>query len=221
MFCSICGSEVKDGMKFCTECGCPIVRKNTAEVQPANPTNNSGASFANKPLYTTPSAAPMNTVGAQPANPTNNGGASFANKPLYTAPAVNEQPKFSFQQGQGYQPLQSNTASQATPNMSYYPQTNNASAAEAQPTHRSRFAFLFICWIGAVFGLHLTWLGYHDKAASINAEYGLGQWLRHFFNPFFLIKVFLWDIVEVTSVLFGKYRTDAHGVPVTYFRPKN
>lgn len=80
---------------------------------------------------------------------------------------------------------------------------------------RSRFKLLFITWIGCYWGKHLKWLGYFEEAERIKSKHGhvLG-WI----NPINLLSACEYGLVEITSVMFGKYRTDADGNLVRYIK---
>ena len=88
----------------------------------------------------------------------------------------------------------------------------------ADKQYRSRFTLLFRAWVGATSGLHLKWLGYPEEAKQVRAQYGLT--LGNMFNVWGMIGSCGYQVVEVTAVMFGKYRCDAEGHPVRYFKPK-
>lgn len=88
----------------------------------------------------------------------------------------------------------------------------------ADKPYRSRFMLLFRTWIGATFGSHLKWLGYTDVAKEIKEEYGIG--ISMFLNPWKFVSSCIYQCAECTAVMFGKYREDADGNPVRYFKPK-
>jgi len=96
-----------------------------------------------------------------------------------------------------------------------------AEAYAAGDITRSRFTLLFKAWLGSWRGAHLKWLGYEEKAAAVKEKYGWGVvsmltpagWLRMFIS-------ICYHVVEQVSIIFGKYRTDADGHPVRYFKKK-
>lgn len=94
---------------------------------------------------------------------------------------------------------------------------------------RSRFVLFFKCWIGGWKGKHLEWLGYDEKADYVNTKYGnlISELVLGLINPLNWVNPMFWimmirglgfQCVECTCVLFGKYRTDAEGHPIRYFK---
>ncbi len=88
---------------------------------------------------------------------------------------------------------------------------------------RSRFTLFFKCWAGGWRGKHLEWLGYTDKAQQIKSMFGDLHWgfFAAILNPVAWIKIIAgmgYQVIECMAVLFGKYRTDAQGHPVRYFK---
>lgn len=105
----------------------------------------------------------------------------------------------------------------------------------AENTYRPRLVLFLKCWVHGISGGHLRWLGYNEKADLIAAKYGWKSILHAVFgfmdmgagggfNPFAIFRLFgsvCYLSVECISVLFGKYRTDANGYPVRWFKPKD
>ncbi|MBQ9956133.1 MAG: hypothetical protein IJO99_01000 [Ruminococcus sp.] len=88
--------------------------------------------------------------------------------------------------------------------------------AKKQKVYRSRFKLWFIAWVLCWKGSHLKWLGFVEEGKAINEQYGLGA----FFGISSLISLLVYDIVEMTAITFGKYRVDADGLPVRWFKPR-
>lgn len=83
---------------------------------------------------------------------------------------------------------------------------------------RSRWALVFRACVGASSGYHLRWLGYEEEARNVRKTYGFN--ILSFFHISGLIATILYHNVETYAVMLGKYRTDAQGHPVRYFRGK-
>lgn len=95
----------------------------------------------------------------------------------------------------------------------------------ADKVYRSRWTLLFRAWMGAINGSHLRWLGYNEEADFIKGKYGIG--ISKLFGGgegnmiSYLLSIIVYQCVEMTAIMFGKYPTDAQGHPVTYFKPKD
>jgi hypothetical protein len=88
----------------------------------------------------------------------------------------------------------------------------------ADQQYRSRFTLVFRAWIGAINGFHLKWLGYTDKAAEVKEKHGIG--ISKLMNPWWWVGSLIgYQCCECLAVIFGRYRTDANGHPVRYFKP--
>ena len=86
---------------------------------------------------------------------------------------------------------------------------NAEAAAQAERTKRSRLAVLLLCWsLGPFTGAHLKYLGFHDKAE----EYSRYSML----TPIFWIRFFTVHVIEILSIIGGKYKLDAYGNPVCW-----
>lgn len=89
--------------------------------------------------------------------------------------------------------------------------------AKKERTYRSRFKLLFIAWVGCWRGSHLKWLGYTDEAQQVKEVHG--SIFGAIFEPAKMLGTCGYICVEMTKIMFGKYRTDAEGLPVRYFKP--
>lgn len=102
--------------------------------------------------------------------------------------------------------------------------------SDANRQVRSRFTLLFKLWLGPNGG-HLKWLGYdNDKVKEYKAKYGMHYFdtvtdlmvpTTLFLGILKIIKAVIYHLIEFTAVAFGiKYKTDAYGNPVRYFKKK-
>ena len=89
---------------------------------------------------------------------------------------------------------------------------------QASEQYRSRFMLLFRTWLGGWVGGHLRWLGYTEEAKVVREKYGFG--ISILVRPWKILASCAYQVVECIAVMFGKYRTDADGHPVRYFKPK-
>lgn len=111
-----------------------------------------------------------------------------------------------------------------------------------RPLYRSRFKLLLLAWIGADKGRHLKWLGFEQEAKQVKAKYKVGFFshsvkamgdmasamasesgsgLFSAIGSIFPFKSMMYSVKEQIAILFGKYKFDANGVPVRYFKPKH
>ncbi len=85
--------------------------------------------------------------------------------------------------------------------------------------YRSRFALLFLFWIGGFLGLHHAWMGDHEAAIK-----QLKSVASHFLKCFIAIGIILLMIdvvvylVDFVAIIFGKYKEDALGNPIVWFK---
>ena len=108
-------------------------------------------------------------------------------------------------------------------------------AHEGNNEYRSRFVLLFRTWCSMGNGSQLKWLGFDERAERYRQNYGMGwfEFIKELMvsgmtfnvvNVFLLMfKLIFWFTpifcIEFLSIAFGKYREDANGHPVRYFKP--
>lgn len=101
----------------------------------------------------------------------------------------------------------------------------------AEDVCRSRAMLFFRAFVGAPNGAHLKWLGYDDEAAEVASKYGILEQVKSCFDGAFsdggIIRFFVFIMMlscyqcyTCIGILFGMYRTDAHGHPVRWITKK-
>ena len=95
---------------------------------------------------------------------------------------------------------------------------------EASEQYRSRFMLLGQVFVNEIsVGAHLRWLGYYEKADAVKEMFQV-HYSQIFIHPItVLIKSFIlagYCLCEMILVAFGRYRNDAAGHPIRYFKPK-
>jgi len=94
-----------------------------------------------------------------------------------------------------------------------------SNAVQTKKFYRSRWALLFVYWIGGAFGLHYVWMG--DAEAAKNT---FEKVIKDFLGCFILVGIIPFTIdvmkylIEFFAIIFGKFKTDAQGNPIVWFK---